>query len=94
MSLDDPTSDIQIADSAAKRRTDAVEGELSHLGVQKLFSGLSENQRLTLRLYFFEGYTLEEIAAKLGHTQANVRHYYFRGLEKLRKQIFRGRSPR
>jgi RNA polymerase sigma-70 factor (ECF subfamily) len=35
-----------------------------------------------------DGYTFEEIAAKLDQTRGNVKHHYFRGLEKLRKQIF------
>ena len=53
-----------------------------------MFDALSEAQRQTLRLYFFEGYTFEEIAAKLDQTRGNIKHHYFRGLEKLRKQIF------
>ncbi len=51
------------------------------------FRELSENQRDTIRLFFFEGYSFEEIAAKLGQTRGNVKHHYFRGLEKLRRQI-------
>ena len=55
--------------------------------LQDCFTGLSENQRQTLRLFFFEGFTFEEIAAKLGQTVGNARNHYYRGLEKLRKQI-------
>jgi len=61
---------------------------LTPAGAQKLFETLSENQRQTLNLFFLEGYTFDEIAAKLGQTRGNVKNHYFRGLEKLRKQIF------
>jgi RNA polymerase sigma-70 factor, ECF subfamily len=57
-------------------------------GVEKLFASLSEDQRETLRLHFFEGYTLVEIAGKLGQPHGNVRHHYYRALDKLRKQMF------
>ena len=56
--------------------------------MQKVFEELSENQRQTLRLFFVEGYTLGEIAVKLNQTRGNVKNHYFRGLEKLRKEIF------
>jgi RNA polymerase sigma-70 factor (ECF subfamily) len=55
--------------------------------LQNWFAEVSENQRQTLLLFFFEGYTFEEIAAKLGQTVGNARNHYYRGLEKLRKQI-------
>jgi RNA polymerase sigma-70 factor (ECF subfamily) len=57
------------------------------------FAELSESQRQTLHLFFFEGYTFEEIAAKLGQTVGNARNHYYRGLEKLRKQISAGKLP-
>lgn len=51
------------------------------------FKELSEDQQKTLRLFFFDGYTFDEIAAKLGQTTGNVSHHYYRGLEKLRRQM-------
>jgi len=54
---------------------------------------LSESQRQTLHLFFFEGYTFDEIAAKLGQTVGNARNHYYRGLDKLRKQISAGKLP-
>jgi len=56
-------------------------------GLQKVVDTLSADQRETLRLYFFEGYTLAEISEKLGQTVRNVRNHYYRGLDKLRKAI-------
>ena len=61
--------------------------------LQIAFRELSENQRDTIRLYFFEGYSFEEIAAELQQTRGNVKHHYFRGLEKLRRQIFLSLAP-
>jgi RNA polymerase sigma-70 factor, ECF subfamily len=66
---------------------------LAGLDLQKVFATLSEDQQQTLRLHFIEGYTLDEIAKMLGQTKGNVRHHSFRGLERLRKQIFGGKLP-
>jgi RNA polymerase sigma-70 factor (ECF subfamily) len=64
-----------------------------HKVEQSWFAELSERQRQTLHLFFFEGYSFEEIAAKLGQTVGNARNHYYRGLEKLRKQISAGKLP-
>jgi RNA polymerase sigma-70 factor (ECF subfamily) len=61
--------------------------------LQNWFSELSQGQRQTLHLFFFEGYTFEEIAAKLGQTVGNARNHYYRGLDKLRRQISAGKLP-
>jgi RNA polymerase sigma-70 factor, ECF subfamily len=49
---------------------------------------LSSEQRATLELHFFEGYTFREIAEKTNQPLGNVRHHYYRGLERLRTMIF------
>lgn len=51
-------------------------------------NALSVDQRETLRLHFFEGYTLLEISRKLGQPLGNVRHHYYRALDKLREEMF------
>jgi len=56
--------------------------------LKNVFEALSEDQQETLRLFFVEGYTLAEIATKLNQTRGNVKHHYFRGLEKLRRHFF------
>jgi RNA polymerase sigma-70 factor (ECF subfamily) len=61
--------------------------------LQNRFAELSESQRQTLHLFFYEGYTFEEIATKLGQTVGNARNHYYRGLERLRKQIAAGKLP-
>jgi RNA polymerase sigma-70 factor (ECF subfamily) len=54
-------------------------------GWKKVWDGLTECQRETLRLHFYEGCTFAEIAEKLGQSYVNIRHHYYRGLEKLRR---------
>lgn len=61
--------------------------------IQGLLDALSDDQRNTLMLHFSEGYTFDEIAAKLDQSLGNIRNHYYRGLEKLRKQIFPARLP-
>jgi len=56
-------------------------------GLEKVLQDLSEDQRETLRLHFFEGYTLGEISEKLGQSRGNVRHHYYRALDRLRKEM-------
>jgi RNA polymerase sigma-70 factor (ECF subfamily) len=66
---------------------------LGNGGLQGVFETLSESQRQTLRLFFIEGYTLDEIAAKLGQSRGNVKHHYFRGLDRLRRELFGSKLP-
>ena len=48
------------------------------------FSELSGRQRETLEMFFFEGLKFSEIAERTGENIKNVRHHYYRGLERLR----------
>jgi len=52
--------------------------------VQQAMAHLSEAQRKTIEMAFFDGLTMHEIADKTGETFVNVRHHYYRGLEKMR----------
>jgi RNA polymerase sigma-70 factor, ECF subfamily len=54
---------------------------------------LNRNERDTLYLVFYEGFTMREIAGKKGWSLDNVRHYYYRGLDKLRSIVY-GRQER
>jgi RNA polymerase sigma-70 factor (ECF subfamily) len=56
--------------------------------LNRLREQLSAEQRQTLELHFFEGYTFHEIAEKTGQTFGNVRNHYYRGLERLRSCVF------
>jgi RNA polymerase sigma-70 factor (ECF subfamily) len=56
--------------------------------LQPAFEELTEDQQETLTLHFYEGYTLREIAEKLGQSFGNVQHHFYRGIERLRKHVF------
>lgn len=71
----------------------SAEAVFGRNGLEKVLGSLSEDQRETLRLHFFDGYSLTEISAKLDQPLGNVRHHYYRALDKLRKQMF-GRKVR
>ena len=62
-----------------------------HLAVQETLQLTSEAlaaipdaQRQTIQMFYFEGLTLKDIAERRHETVANVRHHYYRGLERLR----------
>jgi RNA polymerase sigma-70 factor (ECF subfamily) len=61
--------------------------------IEALLNTLTEDQRNTLSLHFFEGYTFDEIAVKLDQSVGNIRNHYYRGLERLRKLVFGPRLP-
>lgn len=71
----------------------SAEAVFGRNGLNKVLKSLSEDQRETLRLHFFDGYTLAEISQKLGQTLGNVRNHYYRGLDKLRRQMFENNVP-
>ena len=80
-----------------QERTNAVaEGNkpeidmIERLTAQQLkaaFSQLNDKQRKTLELFFFEGLTMTEIAERSNEDVKNVRHHYYRGLERLRQLV-------
>jgi RNA polymerase sigma-70 factor (ECF subfamily) len=53
--------------------------------LQAVLRELSEKQRRTLEMFFFEGLELKEIAKQFAESPENVRHHYYRGLQQLRK---------
>jgi RNA polymerase sigma-70 factor, ECF subfamily len=91
LELDDKS--FQAAEPRSGHRNDPNDPILAELDLQKMLGTLSEDQQKTLRLHFIEGYTLDEIAKMLGQSKGNIRHHSFRGLERLRKQIFGGKLP-
>jgi RNA polymerase sigma-70 factor (ECF subfamily) len=56
--------------------------------LDRLRSEISVEQRQTLELHLFEGYSFREIAARSGQTLGNVRNHYYRGIERLRSYVF------
>jgi RNA polymerase sigma-70 factor (ECF subfamily) len=65
----------------------SIEAHFGRKGLRQALGEMSEDQRETLRLYFFEGYTLGEIAVQLGQSAGNVKHHYYRGLDRLRRHM-------
>jgi RNA polymerase sigma-70 factor, ECF subfamily len=49
------------------------------------FEDLTQMQRKTLDLFYFQGLELREISQRLNEPLGNVRHHFYRGLERLRK---------
>jgi len=92
--LDQAADQLGDTSETSPRFDDRMNETLDRPKVQQnWFAELSECQRQTLQLFFFEGCSFEEIAAKLGQTVGNARNHYYRGLEKLRKQISAGKLP-
>jgi RNA polymerase sigma-70 factor (ECF subfamily) len=77
----------QVVGVATTENDYSAEAVLGRNGLEKVMEALTDDQRKTLRLHFFEGYTLAEISEKLGQPHGNVRHHYYRGLAQLRKQM-------
>lgn len=69
--------------------TDTIDGKAI---LRRLRDALTVEQRETLELHIFEGYSLREIAEKNGQTIGNVRHHYYRALDRLRAHIFPRKS--
>jgi RNA polymerase sigma-70 factor (ECF subfamily) len=48
---------------------------------------LDERQRRTVEAYFFQGLSLNEIAAQMNESLGNVRHHLYRGIARMRNFI-------
>jgi len=55
--------------------------------VTEALKSLNETQSRVLKLAYFEGLSLREIAERTDDTLGNVRHHYYRGLNRLRTVI-------
>jgi RNA polymerase sigma-70 factor (ECF subfamily) len=77
----------QVVGVATTENDYSAEAVLGRNGLEKVMEALTDDQRETLQLHFFEGYSLAEISKKLGQPHGNVRHHYYRGLAQLRKQM-------
>ncbi len=60
--------------------------------ITEAFQGLSLKQREALQLIYFHGLSIKEVADRMGESVENVRHYYYRGLKRLR-QVLAGVRP-
>jgi RNA polymerase sigma-70 factor, ECF subfamily len=65
----------------------SMEGILGKQFTARLNARLTPEQQETIRLFFFEGHALKEIAQLTGRSLVNVRSHYYRGLARLRKYV-------
>jgi RNA polymerase sigma-70 factor (ECF subfamily) len=73
----------------ASRATRALESERL---IQEALTKLTPRQRETLELAFYDGLTMQEIAERTRQSYPNIRHHYYRGLERLRIVLGSGKS--
>jgi RNA polymerase sigma-70 factor (ECF subfamily) len=62
-----------------------IEARLDFGRLRAGFEELTEIQRETLKMFYFEDIGLREISERLKEPLGNVRHHFYRGLERLRK---------
>jgi RNA polymerase sigma-70 factor, ECF subfamily len=82
-----PANGPQVVGKPTSESDYSADAVFGRNGLEKIVNALSADQRETLRLHFFEGYTLAEVSEKLGQPVGNVRHHYYRALDKLRKEM-------
>lgn len=55
--------------------------------IEQALDTLNPAHRQVLELAFFEGLSMAEIAERTGNSVMNVRHYYYRSIDRLRSQL-------
>jgi RNA polymerase sigma-70 factor, ECF subfamily len=78
----DSLDDTLLGRNDLERETGA---RLDFSQLQSAFEDLTHMQRQTLEMFYFEGMELREISERLHEPFGNVRHHFYRGLERLRK---------
>jgi RNA polymerase sigma-70 factor (ECF subfamily) len=57
--------------------------------IAEALASLNARQRQVIQLAGYDGLSMKEIAARTGESVSNVRHHYYRGLQRLRSLIVR-----
>jgi RNA polymerase sigma-70 factor (ECF subfamily) len=78
--------------AAAPRSAESLTEQEAKRLVEQGLEMLNQPQRETLSLAFFEGLSMADIGKHRKESVVNVRHHYYRGLNKLRTILY-GRSP-
>jgi RNA polymerase sigma-70 factor, ECF subfamily len=81
----DPLHDTLLGHSDLEQE---VGSEMNRAHLVRAFEDLPDIQRRTLNLFYFQGFELREISERLNEPLGNVRHHFYRGLERLRKSAF------
>lgn len=71
-----------------RRHQDLADLSVWNGRMKEAFKSLTKEQRTTLILYYFRGYTFHETAEELGYSYGNVKHHVYRGIENLRRLLF------
>jgi RNA polymerase sigma-70 factor (ECF subfamily) len=85
-SLTDPGDEIPFHELS-------IEGIFGKQVAARFNTRLTQEQQETIRLFFFQGYALKEIAQLTGRSLVNVRQHYYRGLARLRKYVLPEKLP-
>ena len=81
-------TDIESLDDTLPGKDDVereVGGRLDFSHLLAAFEDLTQMQRRTIELFYFQGLELREISERIHEPFGNVRHHLYRGLERLRK---------
>ena len=81
-------TDIDSLDDTLLGQNDVerqIGARLDFSQLQCAFEDLTHMQRQTLEMFYFEGMALREISERLHEPFGNVRHHFYRGLERLRQ---------
>jgi RNA polymerase sigma-70 factor (ECF subfamily) len=84
-------TNLELLDDTLLSTTDMereVEARFSRAHLERAFEDLPAAQRRTIEMFYFEGLELREISERLDESLGNVRHHFYRGLERLRKNSF------
>ncbi len=74
---------LHIFESATVEKE--IETKLKREHLQRAFSELTYMQRRTIEFFYFDELDLRDISEKLSQPLGSVRHYLYRGLQRLRK---------
>ena len=70
--------------------TEPVELQAPDIDLQRAFARLPARARLALTLHYYEGYSVQEIAAILGEPAGTVKSRMARARERLKKELEQG----
>jgi RNA polymerase sigma-70 factor, ECF subfamily len=79
--------------SAREHNPDPAYFILWNASMVTAFKSLSKEQQLALGLFYFKGFTFQEIAEHLGYSYGNAKHHVYRGVERLRQVVYDGGGP-
>jgi RNA polymerase sigma-70 factor, ECF subfamily len=79
-----------IEDTLPTQEVDILASHEAGEVIQRGLQALTPLQKHVLHLAYFEGLTMKEIAEETGESLGNVRHHYYRGLDKLRDHLSEG----